>query len=167
MKKLAFLALIISIKCFAQEVTYERFLIVDKKIIWQNVYQKDSINNIPALKKIASLIFNSETTAEVRNQKLNCQNLATYMISTFQFNVLIEEKDNKYRITVSNIVFDSNMQVTIGYVTAAQRFVTLEDAEVRTSDFKFRKNNQSKTNMACLDSYLQNYFKIKPTNNNW
>lgn len=167
MKKLVMLLLINCIHTFAQDVNYDRFTLVDKKVIWQNVYQKDSINNISSLKKIASLVFNSESTAEVKNQKLNCPSLAMYMLSTFQFNVLIEEKDDKYRVTVSNIVFDSNMQVTVGYVTAAQKYVTLEDAEVRTSDYKFRKNNQSKTDMTCLDNFLLDYFKIKPTNNNW
>jgi hypothetical protein len=165
MKKLTLLLIIIGFKCIAQDVNYERFSIVNTKIIWQNIYQKDSLFSIETLKKIPSLKFTSSNIAEVKNQRLSCKGLAIYMNSTFDFNVLVEEKESKIRITITDIVFNSNMQVTVGYVTAAQKYVTLEEAEVRTSDSQFRRNSQSKTNLECLDSFLQEYFKTKISNN--
>jgi hypothetical protein len=165
MKKLTLLLIIIGFKCIAQDVNYDRFSIVSTKIIWQNIYQKDSLFSSETLKKIPSLKFTSNDIAEVKNQRLSCKGLAMYMNSTFDFNVLIEEKDSKIRITVTDIVFNSNMEVTVGYVTAAKKYVTLEEAEVRTSDSKFRRNSQSKTNMECLDLFFQEYFKTKISNN--
>jgi hypothetical protein len=159
--KLFFYFFLISSITYCQEINYERFTIVDKKIIWQNVYQKDSVYNLFNLKKKSALNFNSDYIANVFNQKLNCKGLAIYADSSFGFNVLIEEKEDKYRITISSIYFDSNLQATVGYITAYKKIVTIEEAELRTSDFKFRKNNQSQTNLKCLDQFLLDFFKIE------
>jgi len=161
MKKLLLLFILATNQLYSQDKTYDNFSIQDKKIIWQKIYPKDSITD---LSKITALKFNSNTTASCYNQKLSCKGLAIYTESTFQFDILTEEKENKVRITVSNIVFDSNFQVTVGYITTSKKYVTLEEAELRTSDLKFRKNSQSQKNMNCLDNYFIDLFKPKPTN---
>lgn len=161
MKKLIFITLLISNFIQSQEVNYERFKIEDNKIIWQNIYNKDSITTAENIKKIPQLKMFTDATGEVINQKIDCKSVAIYMISTFRFNVLIEEKDNKFRITVSQILFDSNMQFNFGLVTTDRKYISLEEAEVRTSDKTFRKNNQSKTNLTCLDNFFLNFFKQK------
>lgn len=161
MKKLLLLFILATNQLYSQDKTYDNFSVQDKKIIWQKIYPKDSITD---LSKITALKFNSNTTASCYNQKLSCKGLAIYTESTFQFDLLVEEKENKVRITISNIFFDSNLQVTVGYITTSKKYVTLEEAELRTSDFKFRKNTQSQKNMNCLDNYLIDLFKPKQSN---
>lgn len=161
MKNISLLFILLSNHLYSQDIKYENFIVQDKKIIWQKIYQKDSIAD---LLKIPALKFNSNTTASCYNQKLSCKGLAIYAQSTFQFDLLIEEKENKVRITVNNIVFDSNFQVSVGYITTSEKYVTLEEAELRTSDFKFRKNSQSQKNVNCLDNYFIDLFKPKSIN---
>lgn len=165
MKKLIFITLLISNFIQSQEVNYERFKIEDNKIIWQNVYNKDSITTTQNIRKIPALKMFTDYTGEVENQKPDCSSIAIYMISTFRFNVLIEEKEDKIRITVSEILFDSNMQINFGTISTSRRYVSLDEMEIRTSDKKFRKNNQSKTNLTCLDNFLLNFFKPKQKSN--
>jgi len=161
MKNISLLFILLSNHLYSQDIKYENFIVQDKKIIWQKIYQKDSIAD---LSKIPALKFNSNSTASCYNQKLSCKGLAIYAQSTFQFDLLIEEKENKVRITVNNIVFDSNFQVSVGYITTSEKYVTLEEAELRTSDFKFRKNSQSQKNVNCLDNYFIDLFKPKSIN---
>jgi hypothetical protein len=166
MKFIAFFLLLSSL-CFSQEnPIYERFKIENKNIIWQNIYQKDTIYNLENFKEKLKLNFTSNTTGFANNQKLKCKGLAIYMNSNFGFNFLIEEKDNKFRITVYDIYFEDNFQLNIGTVSTSQKNTLLSDMELRTSDKTFRKNSQSNKNMLCLDNYLLNIFHLK-TDTSW
>lgn len=147
--------------CYSQDIKYDRFSIENNKIIWQNVYQKDSINNIENIKSIPSLKFSSEKIASAAKQSCKCKGISAYMYSVFGFNVLVEEKQDKYRITVTDIAFETNLQYTIGSITTSNETTTLNEMELRTSDYKFRKNATSQQNMNCLDNFLIDFFKPK------
>lgn len=153
MKKFYFILLFTSI-CYCQDINYKRFSIENKQIVWQNIYQKDSIQNIEALKKNLNLVFTNLNSGYSKNQKLRCSGIAIYMMDIFQFNFQIEEKENKYRIRISNIAFNDNIELNLGSVQTTNKINLLEDFELKTKDYKFRKNSQSKKNMECLDQYL-------------
>jgi len=163
MKKLL-LFLLFSFNAFSQSetITYERFLIENNKIIWQKTYQKDSIYIAEKYKKIPKLNFTKENSGFVKDEKLNCKGLAIYMNSAFGFYFTIEEKETKFRITVSEINFEDNIQIDFGGVTNTNKVNTLSEFELRTSDNTFRKNTQSKKNLECLDKFLLDFFELKP-----
>jgi hypothetical protein len=127
-------------------------------IIWTKVYKNNSSELIKDLRNNLSLKINEDSTGTANNLRLRCSNLSGYTFANFQINFQIESKESEYRIKVSNVVFNENIQINLGSVRTEGTFNTLEDFELRTTDNTLRKNGQSARNLICLNEFLTKMF---------
>lgn len=159
MKKILLLILI-SFNCYSQDAA-ENFTVENNQIIWIKIYNLSDTESIDNLKNNLSLKFSDPNFGTAENLELRCDDIAIYSKETFKLNFKIEKKDNRYRVIVSNIVFNNSINLNFGTVSTDEKFNTIESMELRNSDNTLRKNKQSLRNRNCLNEYLTELFKIK------
>ena len=90
---------------------------------------------------------------------MNCNNIMQLYNSKFRFLVIIEVKDNKYRVTIKNIYFTSPNPYLGDF--------EFSDFFTRQNKTKFRKNKHITNAIKCIDKYFYNLFQLKESSNNW
>lgn len=178
MKKIILL-LLTAITCFSQKkqedeiynnaddvpVSYNYSISNQKIITWTKIYDKDDTNVFEILKGNLALIILNDSTGYANNLKLRAKGISIYANSNFSIKFKIFLKKDKYRIVVSNIVFDSKLQFDLEGIKTSNKFVTLEEMELRNRDNLFRKNNQSLRNLEAINQFLTNLFDYKQISN--
>ncbi len=153
MKKIVLIiSLFITITAFRQEPTdtIANFKLINKHVIWQKVYQvpgvsKDSLQKVLHFK---SGQFNP-----------GCQEPIQLSNSFISYNLHLEIKEGKYRITLSDLVIHGNQNI-FGNITF-DYFFTKKRGNI------FRKGDVIKTSLYCLDKELQEKFKVSATTSDW
>lgn len=144
----------------------ENFSVEKNVITWKKVFEFKE-NPIPYLKQNSNLKFKDSIFGTADNLLLRCRNISFYCKNDFQINFKIETKENKYRVTVSNIVFKNAININFGGVSTDDKLILLEEAELRFKDNTIRKNNQSVINLNCIDEFLTELFTIKIIEDKW
>jgi len=174
MKKVLFLLLISTI-CFSQENTkyievfnnekelieFQNFSLDNNFIIWQKVFESNDKDVTGYFRKQLRLTFLNEDSGTSINNNLECKGIAFYASGNFNFKFLIEIKENKYRVSVSGINFENQLQYNVGNVSTSNSSINLESVALRDSNNTFRKNSQIKTDLECLNQYFTNLFTIQ------
>lgn len=159
MEKLSLLVLLlISTFAFSQD---HSFTIQNDYVVWQKVFDgsSDQIFN-PKLKDGQALNF------EINR----CKGTSSYMYFDVNFDYQIEDKEGRYRITVTNITFTDAIQHVLLKTSANPIKTDFEDYIIRNKDGEFRKGNIHQTNLKCLDDFLTKTFSPKETtilDDNW
>jgi uncharacterized protein YueI len=155
------LILTFSIKGFSQEDPkniYSRFSAKNGTIFWENTFEADSTKAITFFRE--NLKFPSEKKGVISKQKADCKSIAMYMYGNLNFTYKIEYSQNSYKVTISEIMFESTMQYNFGMISAGTSSIRMEEAELRNRDKTLRKNSQSYTNQSCLDDLFIQTFTI-------
>lgn len=182
MKKL--LLVILSVFCltmtFAQDeiisaITDDNynFKIVDGDVIWQFVYETDKSQNeiIEYFKRSNTFKVVSADSTNVKGyvdrKSLDFQKcgysrmeLAIYINNPISYTVNISVKDNRYRVTIHNVVFASTTNMSFGGVSTnsnSQYTLTEMSYNHRRSKFKdmfFSQNAASALANVFYDTYL-------------
>jgi hypothetical protein len=164
MKKILLL-LLISFSAVAQDevIDTQNFSVNDDKIIiWTKIYEIDSINVLESFKQKLNIHFLNQNSGYVDNLKLRCKEMISiYAEGNFKVNFRIDFKEDKYRIIVSNIVFENTMQYNYGSISTSKNYSNIEDYELRTRDNLLRKNEQSISNRICLNELFESLFSVK------
>lgn len=161
MKPITIIVLLLSASLFSQKDPhniYSRITVKNRIIFWSNTYQCDSIKAVEYFK--SSLRIPNENKGVVANQKTHCPGLSMYMYGMFKYNYLIKYSKNQYTITVSEIVFDNDIQYNFGTVSTSRSGTRIEDFEIKNKDGQLRNNVQSYRNQSCLDDFFIKEFTV-------
>lgn len=147
-------------------------------VIFQKVYDNQTGN---IKQKVINLlktgpftdIDTSALTARLINYKLNFQKFgysiydaAIYMRGTWSGNAKIEVKENRYRVTVSNLITKSSIEINYGAITDNATDLTYEECVVK-QDGTLKKGQLK--GVEIMDSNLSDLFTVYevPENENW
>lgn len=151
MKKVLFLFLI-SISAFAQEhhFTSERQIVT-----WQNSYETTETDILKLIDKNHPKVDvdYQKSTGSGRSLNCKCDGTSFYLDSDFNMNFEVEIKEGKYRVTVNDIVFDSEAETE-------SNNDRLEFFVLRMGQNAFHKTKQNLKNLICIDQYLTKLFTI-------
>jgi hypothetical protein len=170
MKKLIIILALISFQSHAQtpEGIPDAFRLANKNIIWEVVFELKEGETIEGLKNNLKLKFNDEGFGTAEELQLDCKGVNMWLKGNFKTNYKIETKDNRYRVTASNFIFEDTMEINFGSVRTAAKTTPLEFYELKDSNGTIRPNNQTQRDMQCLDHQLRQLFTIIPApNQNW
>lgn len=158
MKNFHFFLLLFSISNFAQN--NNNFSVESKSLEWSYVFELNTGENISLLKDNLTLDFKNDNFGTSKDQTISCNGLSIYSRLPFNFNFKIESKDNKYRVVVSNIIFNDNLNFGNNTTTKIEIYALKNSSEIK-------QNTQNIKNLNCLNEYFLNIFKIKSTKSNW
>lgn len=164
MKKIITLLFLVSaFVCFSQnkKLEYENFKLQDdKKLIWQKVYEyKGSKDTIVKLLKVFITSGSFLNKLKYDNYSFNgfsnytkisdLRGLALAVRTDYNCFINIEIKENKYRVSISNVKFKP-ITMDFGSIEMETNFV-LEDITVRNKHHEIRKNNTARKTLTRLN----------------
>ena len=146
----------------------------NKKVTWQKIYEtkasKDSLISILKT-NFKSNFFTSDLSFS--NDRFSGKSAKVKLSSTkgvamgaytpYLVFVNIDIKDNRYRVSVKDIIFES-METGIssgGLTISSTTPLTIEDFAVRNNKHEFRKNKTASSLLTILNKDLDSYFIIK------
>jgi hypothetical protein len=175
---LLFISFISTLSCLGQDINPEKLnikLTDDQKVIWQKIYEVE-FSGDTLIRNIKSLLRNNILTdqfdyednlftGQINNAKLSDRSkIAVGGFTPYTARIKINIKDNKYRVTVSDIVFGGLPRGRSTYDPN-----TLEDLVLKNKNNEFKKNNAVLNILVVLDKDLDEYFALKKDSkdNDW
>ena len=174
--KLFFFSLILLTTICAKSQVAENLKLENKQIVFEKVYVLDSLEsskveklltlNIPKIQDLTGFSKTNEIIiAKIANATIDYRkyggkwgNTSTILNYPFYCDVLIVWKDQKYRVTISNMYFSGN---PLGTVKLSEIFTSNKGTE-------FDSSKIAKRALYYIDSYLSDLFKISTsTQNDW
>lgn len=151
MKKIIFLLFCVSSVTFAQE---HHFKAERKEVSWQLAYQTTETNIMDLINKNHNKLSVTKDEAIGKGNNLNCdcKDGGWYFEQSFDLSFTIELKDDRYLITVTDIIFDGE-----GETNENNR---LENYVLRIGQSTFHTTKKNLINLNCLDVYFTKIFKI-------
>ena len=153
MKKIVFIiSLFFTITVFSQEPTdtIANFKLINKHVIWQKVYKVPGVSK-DSLQKVLHFQSGQFNTG--------CQEPMQLTNSSISYNLHLEIKEGKYRITLSDLVIHGNQNI-FGNITF-DYFYTKKRGKI------LRHGSIIKNSLICLDKELQEKFQLPPTTSDW
>lgn len=150
MKKIVSLLFLVSTFTFAQD---HHFKAERKEVSWQLAY-KTSETDIPGLidKNHNKISVNKEdNTGKGTALHCDCKDGGWYFEQSFDLLFAIELKDDKYLVTVTDVVFEGE-----GETNENNR---LENYVLRMGQSTFHTTKKNLINLQCLDTYFTKLFK--------
>lgn len=155
------------------KIEFENFKLQDdKKIVWQKIFEindanKDSIVKILDNYKTSSSFLNNLSLKDYSLTGLSnyvkisdVSNLPLAAQSEYNCFVVIDVKDNKYRVTVKNLTFKP-LKINMGIVDINHVY-PLEELTVRNNHHEIRKNKTARRVLSNINKDLIQIFTIKP-----
>ena len=157
--------LLIGLSSISQNI--ENYYVENNAIVWSKVFELKDTENISTLKNNLRLNFTKENSGISQKQHCKCKGGSIYLQSPFDYSFIVEQKENRYKVSISNIIFHDNLSINIGSVLIGPTTNTLEEYALKNSDNTIRKNKTNTTNLTCLNDFFIDNFKVKEKNNNW
>ena len=150
MKKIAFLLSLVSTFAFGQE---HNFKAERKEVSWQLAYKTAETDILGLIDKNHTKISVNKEDNTGRGLALNCDctDGGWYFEQSFILLFTIELKDDKYLVTITDVVFDGE-----GETNANNR---LENYVLRMGQSTFHTTKKNLINLQCLDKYFTKLFK--------
>jgi len=144
--KLLLLFLFIGSLAFSQD---HSFKLQNRSVFWQKVFEgsPDKINH-PKLKDGAGTKINIKP----------CPGTSAFMIGDVSFEYQIESKENRYRITIKNIVFENSFQLNFGAAFTSSESTNFETYAVRHKKNELRDGFTHRKNYKCLEELFTRIF---------
>lgn len=147
MKNLLFF-FFLTLSCFAQDTN---FMVKNNVVVWENVYITNETNIPETLGRHPRLLLEPQSGnlykgkgAEIKN---TCPGVSVYMDNEMSFRFEAEKSDGKYRVTVYDIKFNEK-----GGKAAIEKYLLNKG--------NFKKTDQAKADMQCLDSFFKRMFTL-------
>lgn len=164
MKYFCYLLLLVPILSFSQTGALD---LKDGNIYWQKIYETDlSKEEIRAIiKSNATLNPLFENFSGISNPaRIKCkeEDLPNYMANPFQFFALVEFKNNRYRVTISDIKIIPRTLKIDDYSNNIQNNTPrdLEDYQLKNGAFRTFRSYASNARI-CLMNYFNDLFDFK------
>lgn len=150
----------------------------NKKVTWQKIYpvnlESDSLTK--SLKTYLknnfftsqlNLIDNKFIGQSTKVKLSSTKGVAMGALTPFTAYVKIDIKNNRYRVSVTDIIFDgTEVGVSSGsFSISSATPLTLEDFVVRNKKNEFRKNNTALSLLKVINKDFENYFNLKEISN--
>lgn len=158
MKNIYNLIFLFSLSCFSQN-TYN-FSVENKSLEWSYIFELKTGENVSLLKNNLSLDFKTDSTGISKNQNVLCNGISIYTRLPFDFNFRIESKDSRYKVVISNIIFNDNLNFGNNTTTKIESYTL-------SNNLTIKQNNQNLKNLNCLNEYFLTNFTIQPQKSNW
>ena len=151
-KSFLIVSLLFSTFIFSQKPsdTIANFKLINKHVIWQKIYQ------VPGVSKDSLQKFLHFTSGQFNT---GCQEPMQLTNASISYNLRLEIKEGKYRVTLSDLVIHGNQNI-FGNITF-DYFFTKKRGKI------FRKGEVIKKSLFCLDKELQDKFKLPATTSDW
>lgn len=132
------------------------FALINNKVVWENVFVSDQ-QNIPALIARHSRLKITSTDGKIykgvgKNIIYKCSDTSATLNKGYSFNFEVELVEGKYRVTITNIVFN----------TTGKTGKTLADTYF-LSDSKLKQDAVANADMVCLEGYFNRIFSTSTT----
>ena len=166
MKKFTFILLFITYSITAQH----NFTIVNNSLQWQVIFNKDTNTNIVDYFKknpFTSALTFTENISGISNwhQLQNKKGLPIFAYQDFKAFITIEEKEDKYRVTVTNIIF-KGVEISFGGVT--NKSEDHLEALALKNDFTIRPSKPTQNTLNALNTFFTDTFTVNVTpTTNW
>jgi hypothetical protein len=175
MKTLLIIVLIL-FSTFAQ-AQYTNLKLEDSQFLFEKVYEKDSlsskdiekmlINGVPTIKNLKDFYKHNEIiTAKLDNVKIDFRKYGGswgsspfFLNHPFFANISIVWKDGKYKVTATNLTFDTGVSA-FGVMTCTDIFTKKRGSEIRT-------NENIITAGKYIEQYLSELFTISRVKKDW
>ena len=166
MKKILFISFLLPFIMFSQH----HFITGENEIVWQNTFEGKNIN------LLATQLKNIEFTNTLKSDSLNITgtsnwqeikftNAQPWAKFPFKCFIKVEGKQNKYRVTITNITFDGQEFTLYGVTTKMDYLLNkaaLKNCEIKDNEKIFATLND-------LDRYFMQIFTVKDVTaaDNW
>lgn len=145
-----FLLLFLAINCYSQSTS---FGVRNEKLFWENVYISNETNIPQLLKRHSKLKIDSASKniykGHATSLKNTCEDASPYLNNEFNFNFEIELREDKYRVTITKLVF-KNEKKSRSKTTGFEVYY-VENGLVKSS---------SKEDFECLEAYFNRIFSF-------
>lgn len=149
MNKFLLLLIIICQHNYAQT---ENFAVLDKKLVWENVYISNETNIPQLVERHSSLKIVSQNGNLFKGVasfvKCNCADTSLLLDKPLNFNFEIELRGDKYRVTLTDFVFSAENKKR---TKDNSSFIYKED---------LKNNNQTRKDLSCLNNYFNRIFSM-------
>ena len=122
------------------------FYVIGNQLMWQKLYDLDDINALDAYLKSGHFtstldILNYKTSAQSNLSYIEGNNLPQYTNKGFKAFIIIDIIQNRYRVTVQQIIFPDYIQTYYYNGFRNDRGGTLDHYILRTSDHEIKRNS--------------------------
>lgn len=163
MKKILFL--LITFNCFSQKSAEipTTFSVENSIITWEKVYTLEENQSIDDLKNNLKLKMNSDGYGTVYDNQCKCRAASEYLGWNFNYDYRVEQKENRYKVTIANIIFIDGITMSLYGVTTTQQSTPFENYILKKTG-ELKTGFQTKSNLECLDNYFTKQFTILKVN---
>lgn len=179
MKKVIILifVLMLTIFSFGQKTEFLNYKLNDDgRLQWQKIYESElSIDELESYFKsipfTAELDRNNDKLMGRSNKTKISNEKGTSMMARQMFTVFvtIDAKEDKYRVTLQDLLFDP-IETSVysgGLGISSDVSGTWEDVSVRNKHHEIRMNDASKRFLTTLQNDLNKVFKIQEVKDDW
>lgn len=122
------------------------FYVIERQLLWQKYYSLDDIDELDAHLKSGHFtstldILNYKTSAQSTLSYLKGNNLPQYTNEGFKAFIIIDIIQNRYRVTVRDIIFPKYIQTYYTNGFKNEQGGTLDHYILRTSDHEIKRNS--------------------------
>ena len=153
MKKIAlFILFFVSLAATAQS---NSFTVSNNKLVWENVFISNEANIPTLVARHTRLKITSSNTAifkgtgtELRN---SCPGTSAFLKGSFSFDFEIEVSDGKYRVTITNLIFNKTKKK--GSKNTNAEVYLIKDGNLLSDE-------TAQADLTCLDNYFNKIFTM-------
>jgi len=146
---------------FCQKKTIDSsFSISNKKVVWSKIYKSENKDVIKLLKSKLILNFNADSTGTAKDLKLLCKNISIYSKNNFSIIFKIEFKENMYKVTATNFIFENQNQLNVSELHSELKYFNIENY-ILTRELNFKNDGFNSRTTTCLNNFLSELFSIE------
>lgn len=163
------LLLLISFNCLAQKSAQlpTTFSVENSIITWEKVYTLEENQSVNDLSNNLKLKMNADGYGTVYDNQCKCRATSSYLDWNFNYDYKVEQKENRYKVTISNIIFIDGITMSLYGVTTTPQSTPFEYYILKKTG-ELKPGFQTKANLECLDNYFTKQFTIqKTTKKDW
>jgi len=141
------------------------FYVIDNNLMWQKYYDLDDVNTLDEHFKnnhfTATLdILNYKTSAQSNLSYIEGNNLPQYTAKGFKAFIIIDIIQNRYRVTVRDIIFPEYIQTYYSNGFRNDRGGTLDHYILRTSDHEIKRNSGTYNILETFNNSFEAVFNL-------
>jgi len=141
------------------------FYVIKNQLLWQKYYSLDDVNELDEYLKSSHFtstldILNYKTSAQSNLSYLEGVNLPQYTSEGFKAFIIIDIIQNRYRVTVRDIIFPKYIQTYYTNGFKNEQGGTLDHYILRTADHEIKRNSGTYNILETFDNSFDAAFNL-------
>ena len=141
------------------------FYVIEKQLMWQKYYSLDDVNELDEHLKnnhfTSTLdILNYKTSSQSNLSYLDGNNLPQYTKEGFKAFIVIDIIQDRYRVTVRDIIFPKYIQTYYTNGFKNERGGTFDHYILRTADHEIKRNSGTYNILDTFDNSFEAVFNL-------